>query len=103
NAVYEIILTLPDGTILLDNVIGCEYAGLPINVKVKDYCSNNSAKTIIICHDFLIPVLDCSDQYVDCQQTDELVLPVALDNCDASPEIVLVNQTTEYADCTNTD
>jgi len=103
NAVYEIILTLPDGTILPDNVIGCEYAGIPINVKVKDYCSNNSAKTIIICHDFLKPVIDCSDQYVDCQQMDEMVLPVALDNCDANPEIILVNQTTEYADCTNTE
>lgn len=103
NAVYEIILTLPDGTVLPGNIIGCEYAGIPIKVKVMDYCSSNSTSTVIVCHDFLIPVLDCSDQFVDCQQTDDLTLPDAIDNCDASPEILLVNQKTIYADCSNTD
>lgn len=103
NAVYEIILTLPDGTKLPGNIIGCEYAGIPISVKVVDYCSNNSANTIIICHDFLAPVLDCSDQFMDCLSNDDMALPVATDNCGQDLDIILVNQTTEFTDCSNTD
>ena len=91
---YSIMLTLPNGTIVPDNILTGEHIGLLVEAKLIEGCGNNACWGTITVEDKLGPVFNCVDTEVFCFNLDEYGGPLALDACDGPVEVEYSSQET---------
>ncbi len=76
------------------NTLTCDNIGDLLTVKVINPENNNACWGTIVLEDKLPPVLFCPNWTVSCTRTIESVdAPLFFDNCDSSPDLVLVGIT----------
>ena len=91
---YSIMLTLPNGTIVPDNILTGEHIGLLVEAKLIEGCGNNACWGTITVEDNLGPVFNCVETEVFCFNLDEYGGPLALDACDGPIEVEYSSQET---------
>ncbi len=69
--------------------------GMTLIASVYDNISGNSCWTYITVQDKMRPTIECADMTVSCLDLYNYNGPVASDNCDNSPTIILVNEEAE--------
>ncbi len=71
-----------------------QYFGTTLTVTIEDLSTGNSCWGNMILEDKLPPVITCTTVNVGCwEDLNNLPLPTAVDNCDATPTVQLTNET----------
>ena len=66
--------------------------GMTLIASVYDNISGNSCWTYITVQDKMRPTIECADMTVSCLDLYNYNGPVASDNCDSDPQVILVNE-----------
>ena len=85
-APYSVMLTMPDGTIIPNNLLNEEHIGIEITAKLIEGCGGNSCWATITVEDKLPPVLYCEDTEIVCYNYDNYQGPIAIDACEGNVE-----------------
>ena len=96
---YSVMLIDEDGNPIPFATLDCSHLGEMITVKVINSCTGNSCWGKIVAEDKLAPVIECFDDTLNCANMSEYLGPVAQDNCDPTPEVILLNETAEKLEC----
>jgi hypothetical protein len=77
----------------IGNQANCSHIGQTLMVEVTDICFGNKCWGSIVVEDKLAPVITCSDVEIHCTiDYNTVPPPVATDNCDPNPSVVLIDQ-----------
>ncbi len=85
-APYSVMLTMPDGTVVPNNLLTEEHIGIEITAKLIEGCGGNSCWATITVEDKLPPVLYCEDTEIVCYNYDNYQGPIAIDACEGNVE-----------------
>ncbi len=100
NAAYEVILMLPDGTMIPFATLTDAHEGIPITAKLFDACSGNTCWSTITVEDKLPPQIDCGDTSMPCHKL-AAYSPIVSENC-GTYELTLVNEVVTPLFCDST-
>jgi hypothetical protein len=89
------VYTLNGETIPTSPVVTHAEIGMTLIASVRDVISGNSCWSYITVHDKMKPTIVCADMTISCLDLLNYDGPVASDNCDASPEMILINEEAE--------
>lgn len=99
-APYSVMLTMPDGTVIPNNLLTEEHIGIEITAKLIEGCGGNSCWATITVEDKLPPVLYCEDTEIVCYNYDNYQGPIAIDACEGNVEAYQVGAEEVYVyDC----
>jgi len=90
NAAYEVILMLPDGTMIPFATLTDAHLGIPITAKLFDACSGNTCWSTITVEDKMAPMIDCADATMPCHKV-ATYTPLVTENC-GTFELVMLNE-----------
>ena len=100
SAPYSIMLTMPDGTVIPNNLLTEEHIGVEVTAKLIEGCGGNSCWSTITVEDKLGPELYCEDTEIICYNYDTYQGPIAIDACDGNVEAYQVGAEQIYVyDC----
>lgn len=97
---FSVVVSDAAGNIIPGALVTSEYIGQILEVMIIDGNSSNLCWGNLMVEDKLPPVIDCSQTATDifCYELDEFV-PVATDNCDNNPEIVITESIEVVNNC----
>ena len=99
-APYSVMLTLPDGTLIPNNLLTADHIGIEVTAKLIEGCGGNSCWATISVEDKLPPVIEANDTEIVCYNYDEYNGPLAVDACDGIVETYQVGAEDIYVyDC----
>ena len=90
DAAYEVILMLPDGTMIPFATLTEEHIGIPITAKLFDACSGNTCWATVTVEDKLAPIIDCDDTSMPCHKLAGYS-PIVTENC-GTYELIMTNE-----------
>ena len=77
------------------------YRNQLLEVEVAYACFGNSAISQILIEDKFPPQIACTSDTISCDQIPLFGLPMAIDNCDPNPQIILINEVPQNVSCTD--
>lgn len=77
------------------------YRNIILDVEVAYACFNNSASSKILIEDKFAPQITCISDTISCAEIPMFGIPLAEDNCDPEPTIILLNETLENVSCSD--
>ena len=89
------VYTLGGDTVPTSPVVTQAEIGMTLIASVRDNISGNSCWTYITVQDKMRPTLVCEDMTISCLDLLNYDGPVASDNCDGDPDLILVNEVAE--------
>ncbi len=89
------VYTLAGDTIPTSPIVTQAEIGMTLIASVRDNISGNSCWTYITVQDKMRPFLECEDVTLSCLDLLNYEGPVATDNCDDSPVVILINDVAE--------
>ena len=90
DAAYEVILMMPDGTMIPFATLTDVHIGIPITAKLFDACSGNTCWSTITVEDKLPPSIDCGDTSMPCHKL-AAYSPIVTENC-GTFELTMTNE-----------
>lgn len=92
NVVYDVVLMDVNGNMQPDNIIDASDVGSSIVVKVFEPCTGNSCWSTLYIEDKTEPTFEVQDTVVGCYAYNNLVDPVATDNCSNDVTVTQIGQ-----------
>lgn len=89
------VYTLNGDTIPTSPVVTHAEIGMTLIASVRDEITGNSCWSYITVQDKMKPTIECTDMTISCLDLYNYDGPVASDNCDDNPQIILVNEEAE--------
>ncbi len=95
NGQFTVFVYTLNGDTIPNATVTSAHIGMTLIASVYDNITGNSCWSYITVLDKMRPTISCSDITISCLELPLYGGPVANDNCDTDPQIILVNETAE--------